>query len=128
MKSALIDPNTSLEIISNEKLIKEFKNPKRYNRPILYALMAKRSNNNETIMRLLFEVIIDKKIRKEYFLNTIIHALLPVLFVLEQGEDKIKQEQKDLLLDKWTEEEYLMLIDYIKTNEEYYNLLKKIAN
>jgi hypothetical protein len=120
----MLDPNTSPNEISDEELIVKFNNPKNTGFP-LYALMAKRANANSQIKNYLFEVIIDKEKRDDYIAGDITHAWIPAIFILQHSHEEVKMELKSLL-KKWTTEEKKNFIDYIKQEDEYFNLLRDI--
>lgn len=120
----LIDPHTSPSEISDKLIIEEFDNPQKYRPMTLYALMAQRANTNPQIKSYLFEIISDEEKRGEKVMGFIKHAWLPTLFILEQGNEKIKQELKVLLSKNWTQEEKEDFLFYIKREEAYYHLLK----
>lgn len=86
-----------------------------------------RANKNEKIKEYLFELIMDKEKRQEYFLNTIIHAWLPVLHILPHGTEALKIEMKSVLR-QWTYEEKILFLNYIKKEKAYYDLLSDILD
>lgn len=123
--SALINPKTGYDIISNEELINEILKPKKYSAFTLYALMANRANHNNIIKLLLFKVVKDKRYRKENVFG-LKHAWLPVLFILEEGKKSLKQELKPVLVGFWTLKERKDFLVYIKQNKTYYEFLESI--
>lgn len=123
----MIDANTSYEEISDAELIAEFISPKKYKRALLYALMAKRSNHNERIKELLFKVILDEGKRKERFLNTLPHSWIPTLYILEHGNDLLKNELLGKLKE-WTNDEKELFLNYVKKDKEYLEFLQPLKD
>ncbi|MEL6863053.1 MAG: hypothetical protein AAFP19_01480 [Bacteroidota bacterium] len=123
----MIDPNTSQKEISDDDLIAEFKNPKKYRKALLYSLMAMRANKNNEIKILLFDFITDEKNRNEYFLGTLIHAWLPVLHILDHGTPLLKSELKEVL-KKWPLDERESFLNYVYKEESYRKFLEDIIN
>ena len=121
----LLNPNISYEEISDELLIREFNNPQKYKKRHLYALMSKRANSNLIIRKCLFELILDEQARKEIEMGFITHAWLPALFILQNSNDDVRLEVKKIL-KRWPKNEIEIFLNYIKTDNEYYNLLKDI--
>lgn len=123
----LLDPNISIEEISDEFLIEEFNNPSVYKKRNLYALMSVRANYNFTIRRCLLELVLNEKARKEIEFGIIAHAWLPVLLILKHGNDELKFELKETLRS-WTLEERELLVSYAKNDEEYSNFICDIVD
>jgi len=122
----MLDPNLSKAEISDDFIIEEYKNPKKYTRANLYSIMAVRANHNKQIKVFLFEMIKDKKKRDEFFVGAIIHSWLPVLHILEHGKNDIKIQMKAVMSENWSDEEKRLFLNYIKKDQEYYSLLNDI--
>ncbi|MEM9546675.1 MAG: hypothetical protein AAGA77_11925 [Bacteroidota bacterium] len=123
----LIDPNTSIEEISNEVLKSEFLNPVRYKKRNLYALMARRAIEDIEIKSLLFELILSIDARNENEMGFIKHSWLPAIFLLQEANTEIKLELK-AVLKQWTADEKEIFLNYIKSEQEYYYLLCDIID
>jgi hypothetical protein len=54
------------------------------------------------------------------------HAWLPVLFMLQNSSTEVKLQLKDIL-KQWSKDERDLLVNYIKREKEYYDLLKDIG-
>jgi hypothetical protein len=121
----LLDPNISVNEISDEALISEFHKPTKYTKRSLYGVMANRASNNDKIKNLLFELIISEEARYETEMGFIMHAWLPAIFILQESNDAVKLELKHLLKN-WTQEEKELFLFYIKRDQEYYCLLYDI--
>ncbi len=121
----LLDPNISISEISDEELISEFHKPTKYTKRSLYGLMANRASNNDKIKNILFEVIISDEARHETEMGFIMHAWLPAIFILQESNDAVKLELKQLLKN-WTKDEKDAFLFYIKKEQEYYCLLYDI--
>lgn len=123
----MLNIDIGCDALSDEQIIQEFNCPVKYKRVHLYSIMAMRANKNEKIKEYLFELIMDKEKRQEYFLNTIIHAWLPVLHILPHGTEALKIEMKSVLR-QWTYEEKILFLNYIKKEKAYYDLLSDILD
>lgn len=120
----MLDPNLSKTVISDEEIINEFKNPVKYKRAHLYSIMAMRANENPLVKTYLFEIIKDKEKREKLFVGSIIHAWLPVLHILQNGNNQIKKEMKLILGETWSEEEKRLFLNYVKKHADFYSLVK----
>ncbi|MBS9463282.1 hypothetical protein KIM67_12765 [Flagellimonas sp. 389] len=122
----MVEPNLSKEELSDEELIQEFNSPKKYSKARLYAIMAKRANDNSILKEYLFAVIKNEERRKEFVFGAIMHSWLPALHILQNSNLEIKNELKSVLAKVWNQEEKRLFVDYIKKEPEYYALLNDI--
>ncbi|WP_421948335.1 hypothetical protein [Phaeodactylibacter xiamenensis] len=123
----LLDPNTKQSEISDQLLLQEFENPKRFAKMHLYALMARRANTNHAIKLKLFEQILNADARLETVVGSIKHSWIPAIYLLQEGTDNLRIELKGILKE-WTLKEREHFLDYVKKDQEYYSLLFDIID
>ena len=113
--------------LSTSELITEFTNPdSQYIKINLYAIMAKRLGEVEQnkIEEELMRDIVSKNNRREVFFGSIKWAWIPILSILEYGNEKTKKSLNAFLKTNWTISEYTNLKEYLKSDKifsSYFN-------
>lgn len=126
MSTSIVSPDTPLEKLSNDELLAEFQEEKSYKKANLYALVARRANCDFRVKQLLLSLVLDYRLREELFLNTIIHAWVPILFMMEESAPHVKSEILGSIANEWTIREKQEFLDYIKLSPEYFQFFKHL--
>lgn len=121
----IVDPNISSSDLTDEEIINEYNNPKKYSKRSLYGVMAKRAAENNIIKDILFDIIISDEARNKTEMGFIMHSWLPAIFILQEAKDSVKLELREIL-KTWTKDEKETFLFYIKKEPEYYCLLYDI--
>jgi hypothetical protein len=122
---SVLNPNISREELSDDNLIFEYYNQKKYKKRQLYEILSVRCNENDEIKELLLNIIKDKDARVEIEFGFIKHAWLPLIYLLKNGSTRTINDLKEIL-KKWDFKEKQDLLDYIKQDAFYYETLKDI--
>lgn len=117
MMNRLVDPNISEEILSNEQLLKEYLNPKGIGKWNYYALLARRASTSQEILDLLLNVVISEKARSEQAMGFIMHAWLPAIFILKDGNENTISYLCEKL-KYWTSDELAEFKSYLKSDPD----------
>lgn len=118
-----LDPSTSEETLSNEQLLEEYRDPKGIGKWNYYALLARRASTNQEILDLLLEVIVSEKSRSEHAMGFIMHAWLPAIFILKDGNENTISSLCEKL-KCWTSSELAEFKSYLKSDPEISKHLK----
>lgn len=122
----ILDPNTPRSTFDDESLIREYYEELRFKKINLYPLMARRANSNGKLKEILFSIILDKEKRSERVVGRIMHSWLPAIFILKEGTTETKNQLKQIL-KKWEEREKIDFIDYVRSDNDSYQLIKTIV-
>jgi hypothetical protein len=113
--------------LSTSELITEFTNPNsKYIKINLYAIMAKRLGEVEQnkIEEELMRDIVSESNRREVFFGSIKWAWIPILAILEYGNEENKKLLDAFLRTNWTISEYTNLKEYLRSDKifsSYFN-------
>lgn len=115
MMNRLVDPNTSEELLSNEELLKEYLDPKGVGKWNYYALLARRASISQEILDLLLDIVASEKARNEQAMGFIMHAWLPAIFILKDGDENTISQLCEKL-KCWNSDELADFISYLKSD------------
>ncbi len=122
-----IDPNLPETTISNNQLIVRFQSDIE-KRTELYALMVRRANKNEKIKALLFDAIGYLQANPGRYLITLHKIYVPILFILEWGDDDLKLVLKNWLTNNWSEGHQRAFLNYMEKDEDKYPIIKEMLS
>lgn len=113
----LVDPNISEEVLSNEQLLREYLDPKGMGKWNYYALLARRASKSQKILDILLDIIVSEKARSEQAMGFIVHAWLPAIFILKDGDEKTVSYLCEKLRC-WTRDEIADFKFYLKSDPD----------
>lgn len=120
----MLDPNTPISILSDDRLLIEFNEELNYKKFNLYAIMAKRADNLY-VRKTLFKIIMDNESRMGKIAGRIMHSWLPAIFILREGSIETKHELKKVLYN-WDLTEKRNFLDYLSSDKNSYDFLESI--
>ncbi len=125
MMNRLVDPSISEEALSNEQLLNDYRNPKGIGKWNYYALLARRASTCQEILDLLLEIIVSEKARNEQAMGFVMHAWLPAIFILKDGNEKTISYLCEKL-KSWTANELTEFKSYIKSDPDLLKHLERL--
>jgi hypothetical protein len=117
MMIRLLDPNIPEEMLSNEQLLKEYLEPKGTGKWNYYALLARRASTSPEILDLLLDIIVSEKARSERAMGFVMHAWLPAIFILKDGNENTISYLCEKL-KCWTSDELTEFKSYLKSDPD----------
>lgn len=112
----LIDPDISIELLSNEQLLHEYHlDPNGIGKSNYYAILARRASTSKAILDLLLNIVASEEARNEQAMGFIMKAWLPVIFLLKEGDDDVISQLCEKL-KHWTFDELEDLKSYLKSD------------
>jgi hypothetical protein len=115
MMNRLVDPDTSEELLSNEQLLKEYLDPKGVGKWNYYSLLARRASTSQEVLDLLLNIVVSEKARNEQAMGFIMHAWLPAIFILKDGDENTVSYLCEKL-KSWNSDELADFRSYLKSD------------